>query len=177
MAATIRFWRDLIGLRLIVGLGHSGYRHYFFEITDHDMIAFFEWSDVEKISEKDHGVPVKGPFAFDHLSLEVQSLDDLWELYDKLNAANYWVSEILDHGFIYSLYSFDPNNIPIEFSAPNPHFNVHKHPRMVDTNPCPEALEGPEAQSGIWPKVTNPTPEEERSIFPGEGVMSLSDHS
>ena len=39
---TIRFWRDLLGMRLVAGLGRPGYRHYFFEISDHDMIAFFE---------------------------------------------------------------------------------------------------------------------------------------
>ncbi len=175
MSSTIRFWRDLIGLRLIVGLGRSGYRNYFFEISEHDMIAFFEWPEVEKIPEKDHGVPVTGPFAFDHLSIEVKALDDLWEIYDKLNAADYWVSEILDHGFIYSLYSFDPNNIPIEFSTPNPQLNVRKHPQIVDRSPCPEALEGSEAQSGIWPEVINPTAKEEQYIFPGEGVISLTD--
>ena len=62
---TIRFWRDLLGMRLVAGLGRPGYRHYFFEISDTDMIAFFEWPHVESIPEKDHGVPVKGPLAFD----------------------------------------------------------------------------------------------------------------
>ncbi|HWR72085.1 MAG TPA: VOC family protein, partial [Nitrospirota bacterium] len=41
--ATIQFWRDLLGMRLVVGLGQPGYRHYFFEISERDMIAFFEW--------------------------------------------------------------------------------------------------------------------------------------
>lgn len=40
MDKTVRFWRDLLGMRLVVGMGHPGYRHYFFEITDRDMIAF-----------------------------------------------------------------------------------------------------------------------------------------
>ena len=86
MDKTIRFWRDLLGMRLVAGLGHPGYRHYFFEISKHDMIAFFEWPEVHKITEKDHGVPVKGPFAFDHVSIEVDSDDDLWELKDKLES-------------------------------------------------------------------------------------------
>ena len=30
MDMTIRFWRDLLGMRLIVGTGRPGYRHYFF---------------------------------------------------------------------------------------------------------------------------------------------------
>jgi catechol 2,3-dioxygenase-like lactoylglutathione lyase family enzyme len=29
MDKTIRFWRDLLGMRLVAGLGRSGYRHYF----------------------------------------------------------------------------------------------------------------------------------------------------
>lgn len=30
MDMTIRFWRDLLGMRLIVGTGRPGYRYYFF---------------------------------------------------------------------------------------------------------------------------------------------------
>ena len=30
MDTTIRFWRDLLGLRLVAGLGGPKYRHYFF---------------------------------------------------------------------------------------------------------------------------------------------------
>ncbi|MGE5809408.1 MAG: VOC family protein, partial [Nitrospirota bacterium] len=47
MDETIRFWRDLLGMRLVAGLGKPGYRHYFFEISARDMIAFFEWPAVE----------------------------------------------------------------------------------------------------------------------------------
>jgi len=42
MAQTIRYWRDLLGLRLVVGMGQPGYRHYFFELSKHDLIAFFD---------------------------------------------------------------------------------------------------------------------------------------
>jgi catechol 2,3-dioxygenase-like lactoylglutathione lyase family enzyme len=86
MRITIRFWRDLLGMRLIAGLGRKGYRHYFFEISEHDMIAFFEWPHAEPIAEKDHGVPVNGPVAFDHVSIAVVCDDDLWELKDRLEA-------------------------------------------------------------------------------------------
>lgn len=40
MDMTIRFWRDLPGMRLVAGLGRPGYGHYFFEISANDMIAF-----------------------------------------------------------------------------------------------------------------------------------------
>jgi catechol 2,3-dioxygenase-like lactoylglutathione lyase family enzyme len=74
MDATIRFWRDLLGMPMVVSLGHPGYRHYFFQISEYDMIAFFEWPGVEPVSEKDHGVPVRGPVAFDHVSIGLLGL-------------------------------------------------------------------------------------------------------
>jgi catechol 2,3-dioxygenase-like lactoylglutathione lyase family enzyme len=170
MTATIRFWRDLLGMRLVAGLGKTGYRHYFFEITAHDMMAFFEWPDVEKGLEKDHGVPVKGPVVFDHVSFEVVSDEDLWELKDKLEAAGVWVSEIVDHGFIHSLYTFDPNNIAIEFSAPVAGVDLRRNPRMLDRSAPPAGLEGPEPLSHIWPPVSKPTPKVKRRIYPGDGI-------
>lgn len=168
---TIRFWRDLLGMRLVAGLGRPGYRHYFFEISPHDMIAFFEWPDVEAIPPKDHGVPVRGPFAFDHVSLEVEGEEDLWVLKDRLEAAGCWVSEVIHHGFIYSIYTFDPNNIPIEFSAPVPGVDIRKHPKMRDRNPTSAALEGPDPQPGQWPGHERSTPSEDRKVYPGEGMI------
>ncbi|MFZ5812685.1 MAG: VOC family protein [Thermodesulfobacteriota bacterium] len=175
MDATIRFWRDLLGLRLVAGLGRPGYRHYFFEISPQDMIAFFEWDGVAPIPEKDHGVPVKGPYAFDHVSLGVRDRDDLWEIKDRLDAAGFWASEIIDHGFIFSLYSFDPNGIAIEFSCPVPGVDVRAHPAMVDKRPSDVAREGADPVPGKWPPVTSPTPLAERRIYPGEGRELLAD--
>ena len=54
MDKTVRFWRDLLGMRLVAGLGKPGYRHYFFEISEDDLLAFFEWPGVEPVEEKDH---------------------------------------------------------------------------------------------------------------------------
>jgi catechol 2,3-dioxygenase-like lactoylglutathione lyase family enzyme len=173
MDTTIRFWRDLLGLRLVAGLGGPKYRHYFFELSAYDMIAFFEWSDVEKIPEKDHGVPVKGPFVFDHVSLGVESNEDLWELKDKLESAGIWVSEVIDHGFIHSIYAFDPNNIPIEFSAPVSGLDIRKSPRMKDKNSSPITLEGVDPQTGHWPDVNKSTPLEDRHVYPGEGMALI----
>ncbi|HMA67335.1 MAG TPA: VOC family protein [Desulfosalsimonadaceae bacterium] len=171
MDLTIRFWRDLLGLRLVAGIGDQNYRHYFFELTGSDMIAFFEWPDVEACPEKDHGVPVKGPFCFDHVSLGVAADEDLWELMARLDAAGFWVSEVMDHGFIHSLYSFDPNQIPIEFSAPVEGVDLGKNPVMKDRCPTKTALEGPEPQTGIWPEPSGPIAASERLIFPGEGLV------
>ena len=171
MTATIRFWRDLLEMRLVAGLGRPGYRHYFFEISPNDMISFFEWSDALPIPERDHGVPVKGPVAFDHLSIGVDTDDDLWTLKEKLEAADIWVSEVIDHGFIHSIYSFDPNNIPIEFSAPVASVNLRQKPQMRDKEPLPAAREGADPQAGHWPERPQPTPPDQRTMYPGEGTI------
>ena len=169
MDATIRFWRDLLGMRLVVGLGHPGYRHYFFEISEDDMIAFFEWPGVERLDERDHGFPVKGKVAFDHISFGVSCEDDLWEIKDKLEAADVWCSEVVDHGFIHSIYAFDPNNIPIEFSATVEGVDVRATPVMTDSQPSSEALKGAEPQPGVWPEVAEPTPDGDKAVYEGEG--------
>ena len=171
MDKTIRFWRDLLGMRLVAGLGKPGYRHYFFEISENDLIAFFEWPHVEPVEEKDHGRPVKGPFIFDHVSLGVETEEDLWQLYDKLQAAGFWVSEMIDHGFIHSIYAFDPNGIPIEFSYNVEGIDIRKKPTMVDTAPSDITKEGPDPHFHKWPTVENPTPKEDRKVFPGEGTQ------
>jgi catechol 2,3-dioxygenase-like lactoylglutathione lyase family enzyme len=166
---TIRFWRDLLGMRLLVGLGQPGYRHYFFEISKNDMIAFFEWPEIKPIEEKEHGYPVKGPFIFDHVSFGVETNDDLWELKDRLAAAGFEVSEVIDHGLIHSIYAFDPNGIPIEFSHTVEGVDVRKQPRMADRSPSEFAREGSEPNVAAWPAVRNPTLEQERKVYPGVG--------
>ncbi len=170
MDMTIRFWRDLLGMRLVAGLGKPGYRHYFFEISDTDMIAFFEWPQAGRIDRKDHGRPVKSPVAFDHVSIGVQDQSDLLELRAKLQAADFWVSEIIDHGFIYSIYAFDPNNIPIEFSAAVPNVDVRRHPVMKDSHPSEITREGAEPQPGHWP-TPEPDGQLDTMVYPGEGKI------
>ncbi len=119
---------------------------------------------------KDHGVPVAGPFHFDHVAFSVESDDALWELKERLEAADFWVSEVMDHGFIHSIYTFDPNHIPIEFSAPVAGMDLRQNPKMADPHPPPAGREGPQPQPWRWPSPLHKTPESEKIIFPGEGI-------
>ncbi len=169
MDNTIRFWRDLLGMRLVAGLGKIGYRHYFFQLSDTDLVAFFEWPGVKPVAHKDHGRPVEGPFIFDHVSFGVKTEEDLWKLKDRLEIAGFSVSDVIDHGFIHSIYSFDPNGIPIEFSANVSGRDVRKKPTIVDSNPSQITLEGSEPRLEKWPVVKKPTPESDRMVYPGAG--------
>jgi len=173
LEATIRFWRDLLGMRMVAGTGGPGYRHYFFEVSETDLIAFFEWPEVEPLHGYDHGAPRKGPIGFDHVAIGVTERAALWEIKDRLEAAGLWASEVVDHGFVQSLYTFDPNNIPIELSWSVPGRDPRVEPVMTDREPPPVAKEGPEPQSGHWPPVERPTPPEEFRVYPGAGSDSM----
>jgi len=170
MNMTIRFWRDLLGMKMIAGLGNRGYKLYFFEIAPLHYLVFFEWPDVKPVEEKDHGYPVSGPMVFDHVSFGMESDGELWAVRDRLQAADFWVSDMIDHGLIHSIYSFDPNGIPIEFSAGVRGVDLAAAPKLVDTDPVSAALEGFMPRFEMWPPVERPTPEDERDIFPGEGI-------
>ena len=169
MDRTIRFWRDLLGMRLVAGLGRMCYRHYFFQISDTDLLAFFEWPNVEPVADKEHGRPVSGPFIFDHVSFGVDSEDDLWELKDRLDAAGFEVSDVIDHGFIHSIYAHDPNGIPIEFSHNVEGINIRKDPQMKDQSPSGVTLEGSEPNAEFWPKLQRSIPVSESVVYPGAG--------
>jgi catechol 2,3-dioxygenase-like lactoylglutathione lyase family enzyme len=166
---TILYWRDPLGMRLVAGLGRPGYRHYFLQISYSDLIAFFEWLGVEPVSRKEHGRPVKGPFIFDHVSFGVDTENGLWELKDRLEAAGFDVSDMIDHGFIHSIYAYDPNSIPIEFSHNVEGIDIRREPQMRDQSPSQLALEGAEPRMDKWPQVKKPTPASERAVYPGAG--------
>jgi catechol 2,3-dioxygenase-like lactoylglutathione lyase family enzyme len=167
MDSTIRFWRDLLGTRLIAGMSEPGNRQYFFEIAENVMISFLEWPGVEPVPDKDPGRPVKGPFSFDHICIEVSNRDELWNLKDKLEAAEVWVTEVMDNGFIHSMFSTDPNNIQLEFCYRIGEVNLSEDPKMIDPESSEITREGVEPQPVKWPESEHPTPANKRIIYPG----------
>lgn len=174
MDCTIRFWRDLLGMRLVAGLGKPGARQYFFQICPGAMIAFFEWPSVRPIPEKDHGTPTKGPFAFDHVAFALNDTEELWKIKSRLEEAGFWVSEAMDHGFIHSIYAFDPNGIPLEFSVMVPGVDLNDQPQMKDRSPSAVTLEGPAPQTHAWRTAAgSENTDDDRFVYPGEGTELL----
>ena len=168
MDTTIRFWRDLLGMKLVAGISDHGNRQYFFEISESVLISFFEWPEVEPVPDKDPGRPAKGPFVFDHVCIELTDKEQLWELKDRLEAAGVWVTEVLDNGFIHSIFSTDPNGIQLEFCYKTDKFDIHEKLRMIDPASSDVTKEGIGPFPDKWPSVKKPTPENERKIYPGE---------
>lgn len=169
---TIRFWRDLIGLELRSRLGAPGYRQYFFTVGGRSLLAFFEWPGAEPVPEKDHGAPRPGPIAFDHVALELAGEADLFELRDRLTAAGFWVSEPVDQGYVHSIYTFDPNGVPVEFSVAVPAADLRAVPKVADRDPGAVAREGTGPQPGVWPE---PPANTERRVYPGAGSEYFPD--
>jgi len=166
---TIEFWRDLVGLRMVLSMGKEGYQMYFFSISPRQYVGFFEWPGIEPIEEKEAGYPVKGKLAFDHFAIGVSSDEELWRIRDRMDAAGFWVSEVIDHGFIHSVYTFDPNGIALEFCADNPDVDLSSKPCLADETPGPFAMQGPDPQPGRWPAPTEETPDEDKRLYPGFG--------
>lgn len=169
MDTTVRYWRDLLGMRLVASHGGPGRRQYFFEICEREYVSFFEWPGVERAANKRHGEPVEGPFIFDHISFCLEDEGALWELANKLIEAGFSCSNVMDHGFIRSIYSFDPNGIPVEFSAFVPGVDLHRRPVLADRDKGVAAGEGPEPQTGIWPEPETPIADDEKVVVRGEG--------
>ena len=166
MEATIRFYRDLLGMELHAGIGHDKYRHYFFKFGD-AQVAFFEYAIARPMERKLHGSPTAAPLGFDHVSFTVARRADLFALKDTLEAAGVKVDGAVDHGTVWSIYFFDPNNIPLEVSWDC--IEIVAPPAMDEDEPMDIVAEGARAQPGVWPEVTEPTPPEGMVAHPGNG--------
>jgi catechol 2,3-dioxygenase-like lactoylglutathione lyase family enzyme len=166
MVKTIRFYRDLLGMELTTGIGHDGYRHYFFKLGDEAThVAFFEYEGAVKATGKLAGVRTEAPIGFDHVSFTVPSREALYGLKDKLEAAGFEVQGAVDHGLFWSIYFFDPNNIPLE--ATWQFMELVETPAVHDDAPLDIVAEGAMPQPGHWPDVDKKTPTAEMTSHVG----------
>ena len=117
MDATVRFWHGVLGARLIATIGTPAFKHYFFDIGDGNSIAFFEYTNQHLDSyAKPAGVPYDKASQFDHLSLNLPDEDALLRLRERLKSHGCEVTDVVDHGFIRSIYFSDPTGIALEAS-------------------------------------------------------------
>lgn len=117
MDATVRFWHGVIGARVVATIGTPAFRHYFFDIGPGNTIAFFEYADQELDTfAKPAGIPYRGASQFDHLSMHLPDEDALLRLRDRLKTHGCEVTDVVDHGFLRSIYFSDPSGIALEAS-------------------------------------------------------------
>ncbi len=117
MDATVRFYHGVLGARLVCHLANESFRHYFFEFAPGCTIAFFEYTGVEiETFAKPAGVPYPQAAQFDHLSFNVPDEQALLDLRRRLKEAGCEVTDVVDHGFLRSIYFSDPGGIALEAS-------------------------------------------------------------
>jgi len=148
MDATVRFWAGVLGCPLVATVGTPQFRHYFFEIGEGSTVAFFEYATAPVAAfAKPAGVPDARAIQFDHLSLDLPDEEALVALAARLRAAECEVTELVDHGFIRSIYFTDPSGIALEASywvndATAPARADFADPRLfADEDPVPAVAE------------------------------------
>lgn len=165
LEGTIRFYRDLLGMPLEMGMGHGGFKHYFFKTAD-NYIAFFAYPGASKMEFKFPGRETSAPIGFDHVAIRVDQADDLFYLRDRLTAAGVEVTGPIDHGLMYSIYFKDNNNIPLEATWDCVELTTDQ--AIIDDEDVPAALEGAAPRPGHWPDVPH-RPISEMIAKPGNG--------
>jgi glyoxylase I family protein len=118
---TRRFYEDVLGLPLIMTMKldrvpstgeYCPYVHIFFAMGDGSCIGFFDLGD----NTKPLPSPNTPPWV-NHLALKMRSVDDVLAAKARLEAAGVQVLGVTDHGFVQSIYFFDPNGIRLELTA------------------------------------------------------------
>lgn len=117
MDATVRFYAGVLGMRVVATTMAGPMRHYFFETSPQNTVAFFEIPEVETF-DKGAGSPppLPIPIQMDHISFNLPDEAALEQLRTRLIAAGSEVTEVVDHGFVRSVYFTDPNGIALEAS-------------------------------------------------------------
>jgi glyoxylase I family protein len=119
---TRHFYEDLLGLPLIHVIQadtvpstgeHCPYVHIFFRMGDGSCLAFFDLGDGEAALPSPNT-----PAWVNHLAMRVGSLAELETAQRRLEAAGVQVVGPTAHGFVKSIYFFDPNGIRLELTVP-----------------------------------------------------------
>src|SRR5256885_17086148 len=78
MEKTVRFYRDVLGMKLVGTTGGGEeypYRHYFLSTSGGPALALFQWPEAEKPPPKGSRGPASGRVV-DHIALAVRSEGD-----------------------------------------------------------------------------------------------------
>lgn len=115
------FYEDVLGLKLAAGLvsetvpglgEQTPYMHLFFELGNGEYVAFFD---------EPHGAKAENfqrAHSFDrHLALEVADEQQLLAWQKRINSLGVSCLGPLDHGFVKSVYMYDPNGLQVELTC------------------------------------------------------------
>lgn len=137
-AQTRWFYEEVLGLPLSVALvfDHiSGtevqreYMHLFFKLGDGSFLAFFD--------EPDRATPdhFERKDSFDvHIALEAGSYEEMLAWQERINRSGKSCLGPIDHGFVRSVYMYDPNGLQVEITSKAPDYDaiLAEEGRIVD---------------------------------------------
>ena len=120
------FYEDVLGLKYRAALAFDAisgtdikraYMHLFFETADGTLIAFFDepyTATAEQFEQKD---------SFDvHLAIEVDNEAALETWKQRIKDARIKCAGPVDHGFVKSIYFYDPNGLQVEITCRTPKY-------------------------------------------------------
>lgn len=120
------FYEEVLGLPLAAAMvfdhisgsdDKRDYMHLFFQLGDGNFLAFFDDPDTasaESFERKD---------SFDvHIALEAASHEQLLAWQARINAAGKSCLGPVDHGFVQSVYMYDPNGLQVEITCKSPNY-------------------------------------------------------
>ena len=118
---TRKFYEDLLGLPLVNCMTadkvpstgeEKPYAHFFFEMGDGSYMAFFD------LGENEMPLPSPNtPAWVMHFAMEVESVEKVMQMKERLQQAGVKTTDVVDHDFINSIYFFDPNGLRLEITA------------------------------------------------------------
>jgi glyoxylase I family protein len=128
---TRHFYEDILGLPLVhcmlaERVPSSGeqapYSHIFFEMGDGSYIAFFDLGRNEMPEPSPNT-----PGWVQHFAMETESVASVEAMRARLQSFGVDVVGPVDHGFVRSIYFFDPNGLRLEVAArtESPGFLAH----------------------------------------------------
>ncbi len=118
------FYEDVLGLEAAAGLVldvvpglevENPYMHIFFQLGDGNYVAFFDApydAEPEDFDRKD---------SFDlHVAIQAADMEHLLEMQQRIRSHGVKCAGPVDHGFVKSIYMYDPNGIQVEITVRDP---------------------------------------------------------
>lgn len=118
---TREFYENVCGLKTVAAFTFDGivdtpvkvrYMHIFFEMADGNCVAFFD------LPNKLRPTDFKRTSGFkQHIAMMVASEAEMLAFKQRWEAHGYMVDGPLDHHFVKSIYTYDPNGIQVEITV------------------------------------------------------------
>lgn len=124
--SQIEFFSDVLGMELVALYwmhGADGAWHGFMKANDHCYLAFVQMDVIKDIpieygkSHAGSGALPSAPGTMQHLALNVNSLDELLNIRDRIRSRGVNVLGPIDHGMCHSIYFAGPEGLTLEMAT------------------------------------------------------------